>query len=264
MPKYEAIDWYATPLYYDIVFEEDTTREGDFIEEALRRFGRLRRRRARPRLLEPACGSGRLVAEMTRRGFDVTGFDRSDVMLEFARERLAKSRLRARLSKGLLEDFSFRGKFDVAHCFVSTFKYLLTAKAARDHLRCVARALEPGGLYLLGFHLSDYTWPFCQHERWVCGRDGVQVICNIRSWPPERARRRERCRARMVIDDHGVEKRAESTWWFRTYDAGQARRLLRSVPEFEHVATYDFCYDWTRPRDLDMKLLDTLLILRRR
>jgi len=264
MPRYEAIDWYATPLYYDIVFEEDTKKEGDFIEQALARFGKLERRRARPRLLEPACGSGRLVAEMTRRGFDVTGFDRSDVMLDFARERLAKARLRARLGKGLLEEFSFRGKFDVAHCFVSTFKYLSTEKAARDHLRCMARALRPGGIYLLGFHLSDYSWPFCQHERWVCGRDGVKVVCNIRSWPPERARRRERCRARMVIDDQGVEKRAETNWWFRTYDASEARRLLRAVPQFEHVATYDFCYDWTRPRNLDMTLLDTLLILRRR
>jgi len=33
MRKHESIDWYATPLYYDIVFEEDTTREGDFIEQ---------------------------------------------------------------------------------------------------------------------------------------------------------------------------------------------------------------------------------------
>ena len=139
--------------------------------------------------------------------------------------RLAKARLRARLAKGNLEDFRFRGTFDVAHCFVSTFKYLMKEKAARDHLRCMARALAPGGIYLLGFHLSDYSWPFCQHERWVCGRDGVKVVCNIRSGPPERARRRERCRARMVIDDHGLAKHAETNWWFRTYDADDLAQL---------------------------------------
>lgn len=264
MPRHESIDWYETPLYYDIVFEEDTTREGDFIEQALERFGRLRHRRGTKRLLEPACGSGRLVAEMARRGYAVTGFDRLPQALEFARGRLDRQGLRARLVTGELDRFRFPGKFAVAHCLVSTFKYLMTGKAARDHLLCMARALEPGGIYLLGFHLSDYRWPFCQHERWVNERDGIRVVCNIRSWPADAVRRRERCRSRLRIEENGSVKLAETNWWFRTYDADQVRRLLATVPELEHVATYDFCYDWTRPRELDMKLLDTLLILRRR
>lgn len=264
MPRFETIDWYETPLYYDIVFEEDTKREGDFIEQALARFGRLSRRRGRLRLLEPACGSGRLVAEMARRGYAVTGFDRLPQALAFTRQRLASQGLRARLLEGSLENFRFREKFAVAHCLVSTFKYLLTGRAARGHLRCMARALEPGGIYLLGFHLSDYRWPFCQHERWVNERRGVRVVCNIRSWPPDPVRRLERCRSRLRIEENGRVKLAETSWWFRSYDADQVRRLLATVPDLEHVATYDFCYDWTRPRDLDMKLLDTLLILRRR
>ena len=51
---------------------------------------------------------------------------------------------------------------------------------------------------------------------------------------------------------------------FRTYDAAQLRRLLRSVPALEHVATYDFNYDPDASRVLDDAQLDTLLILRRR
>jgi SAM-dependent methyltransferase len=264
MPKHESIDWYETPLYYDIIFEEDTTKEGDFIEAALARFGRVRKHGGRPRLLEPACGSGRLVAEMAQRGWAVTGFDRLDVMLDFAKERLARRKLRAKLVRGELDAFRFREKFDVAHCLVSTFKYLRTGKAARDHLKCVARSLRSGGIYLLGFHLSDYTWPFCQHERWVNERDGVRVVCNIRSWPPNPVKRRELVRSRLRIEEGGRVKLAETTWWFRTYDAPQVRRLLATVPQFEHLATYDFCYDWTRPRELDMKYLDTLVILRKR
>ena len=264
MQKHESIDWYETPLYYDIIFEEDTTKEGDFIEEALRRFGRIRKHAGKPRLLEPACGSGRLVAEMARRGYAVTGFDRLAVMLDFARRRLAAQKLDATLTLGELDDFKFPGRFDVAHCLVSTFKYLATGQAARAHLDCVARALQPDGIYLLGFHLSDYRWPFCQHERWVNERDGVRVVCNIRSWPPDPVKRREQVRSRLRIEEGGRVKLAETNWWFRTYDARQAKRLLATVPQFEHVATYDFCYDWTRPRDLDMKYLDTLLVLRRR
>jgi SAM-dependent methyltransferase len=263
MPPHETIDWYATPLYYDIVFQEDTARETAFVEQALARFGRVRGRAAR-RVLEPACGSGRLVESLARRGFSVTGFDREPAALEFARRRLAAAGLRARLGPGELDDFRVRGKFGAAHCFVSTFKYLASEAAARAHLRCVARALAPGGLYLLGFHLTDYSYPFCQHERWDCRRDGVRVVANIRTWPAQRARRRERCRTRLSITDHGRRRRTESEWWFRTYDAREARRTLAAVPELEHVATYDFWYDWTRPRDLDLRQLDVVLVLRRR
>jgi SAM-dependent methyltransferase len=264
---FSAIDWYSTPLYYDLVFAEDTQKECDFLEEALRRFGRVARHRGPKRVLEPACGSGRLVEAMTRRGFDVTGFDASEEMVAFTKRRLATARprpLAARVELGRMESFRYREKFDLAHCFVSTFKYLRTERAARSHLRCVARTLRPGGLYVLGFHLSDYASNAGDDEHWVARRGGVHVVCDIRSWPPERELRRERVRCRLVVDDRGRAVRNETHWWFRTYDAAPVRALLRAVPEFEHVATRDFWYDWSQPRELDDTQLDTVLVLRRR
>jgi hypothetical protein len=56
----------------------------------------------------------------------------------------------------------------------------------------------------------------------------------------------------------------ETSWDFRTYDARQVRRLLKTVPQLEHVATYDFSYRSDRPRRLDDRQLDVILILRRR
>jgi SAM-dependent methyltransferase len=274
MAKYESLDWYSTPLWYDLVFEEDTKKEADFLEEAMRRYAKLAPRRGRAsgrgsarsrgRLLEPASGSGRLVEEMARRGWDVTGFDASPEMLEFTRRRLARAGLRATLKRARLESFRLPGRFDVAHCFVSTFKYLLDERSAREHLRRVAAALRPGGLYLLGFHLSDYRWPLGDHERWVARRGATKVVCNIKSWPPSRRTRLEKVRSRLLVETRGKLRRTETTWWFRTYDAEEVRALLRSVPELEHLATYDFHYDWKRPRTLDDRQLDTLLILRRR
>lgn len=268
MAKYAAIDWYDTPLLYDIVFEEDTTKEGLFLEQAFERFGRVKRRRSPRRVLEPACGSGRLLAEMARRGWRPTGFDLSPPMLDFAAKRLRAAKLTATLREARMESFRFREKFELAHCLVSTFKYLLEEKDALSHLRRVANALLPGGIYVLGFHLTCYPWRRAQHERWVGQRDDTHVVCNIHSWPPARGERRERVRSRLVVTEHvaggPVVRLHETDWWFRTYDAREVRALLAKVPALEHVATYDFCYDWTRPRDLDDTQLDTLLILRRR
>ncbi|MFT7668804.1 MAG: SAM-dependent methyltransferase [Planctomycetota bacterium] len=260
MSRYEEIDWYDTPRYYDLIFDPGTQDEADFLEAVQAKYGKTRGKA----VLEPACGSGRLVAEMARRGWKAAGFDLSPPMLEYARTRLAKSGLKARLKTARLEDFEYRNRFDLAHCLVSTFKYVLDAKGARSHLQCVANSLKPGGLYVLGFHLSNYGSESVERERWVESRAALKVICNTQTWPPERKLRRERVRNRLQITDRGRELRSETEWYFRTYDAAQVRRLFRQVPEFELVAVHDFLYevDWTGK--LDGKHDDCVFVLRRR
>jgi 2-polyprenyl-3-methyl-5-hydroxy-6-metoxy-1,4-benzoquinol methylase len=86
----EQRDWYDTPLYYDIVFDDGTRQEADFLEAAFAKHARPARGR---RLFEPACGSGRLAMEMARRGWNVNGFDGNAYMIAFAKERLAAAGL---------------------------------------------------------------------------------------------------------------------------------------------------------------------------
>ncbi|MDY7110382.1 MAG: class I SAM-dependent methyltransferase [Planctomycetota bacterium] len=259
MPRYEPFDWYEDARYYDIIFDTDTRREMAFLEAAQQRYGLTRGRR----MLEPACGSGRLVAAAAARGSRVTGFDISDGMLRFARQRLRARGLGARLVKAPMEDFSFREKFDIAHCLISTFKYLPSEETARAHLRCVAEALKPGGIYVLGLHLTDYADRSCAHERWVGRRRGVEVVCNIRSWPADRRRRTERVRSRLIVRQRGGERRLETEWSFRTYSLRQLKSLLRSEPRLERVATHDFHCEIDRPIAFDGSQLDNVLILRR-
>ena len=53
-------NWYDYPQYYDIAFQAYTRREADFIEAACRKYCPFEARR----LLEPACGTGRLITEL--------------------------------------------------------------------------------------------------------------------------------------------------------------------------------------------------------
>ncbi len=259
MPFTET-DWYDTPRYYDLVFDSSTAVEADFLEDAQAWYGRTRGRR----VLEPACGSGRLVLELARRGWKVTGFDRSAAMLAYARERLDGEGLEARLDERRMESFRYReGFFDLAHCLVSTFKYLLDEGSARSHLECVARALKPGGIYVLGFHLSEYGTTSRARERWVVEEGSCRVVCNIQSWPPDRKQRREEVRSRLVVSEEGRERRSETNWSFRTYDARQVRRLFRSVPALELVAVHDFNHNLDETIELDGSQLDCVFILRR-
>ncbi len=95
-------------------------------------------------------------------------------------------------------------------------------------------------------------------------RGDTTVTCNTQFWPPDTRRRLECVRTRLTVQENGLTARYETSWNFQTYDAGQVRRLLKSVPSLEHVATYDFTYRADRPRDLSDERLDVVLILRRR
>ena len=156
--------------------------------------------------------------------------------------------------------------YDLAHCLVSTFKYLLTEAHAVAHLRRVAACVKPGAVYVLGIHLTDYSRVTPEHERWVGERRGTQVVCNTRSWPADAKTRLEDIRTRLKITDEGEGRSyvQETRWQFRTYDAAQARSLLKKVPELELAACYDFTYDMDAPRELDDSYSDIVLVLRRR
>lgn len=260
----EQRDWYDTPLYYDIVFDDGTRQEADFLEGAFVKYGDDRGRR----LLEPACGSGRLALEMARRGWEVAGFDGNANMIDFAKERMARHGLKARLWEDWMQGFTLpkgvRGGFDMAHCLVSTFKYLRTEKDAAECLRRVAEGLRPGGLFFLGLHLTDYDRGGPEHERWVASRGEIKVVCNTRTWPADRRTRLEKLRTRLKITDAGRTHMQETRWEFRTYDAAQLKTLLRKVPGLEFVECHDFTYDLAAPRRMDDSYADVLLVLRKR
>ncbi len=254
-------DWYDTPLFYDIIYDADTRKEADLLETVFARHARVRSARAR-RVLEPACGSGRLVRELTRRGWSAGGFDASDKMLAFARERAP----RAILWQDRMERFSVTGVacFDLAHCLINTFRYLLTELEARAFLQRVSGALKPGGLFVLGLHLTDYSRTSCEHERWVMERKGFHVVCNTRTWPADAKARIEKLRTRLAITRKGETRRQETCWDYRTYDAAQLRGLLRrATPELEVVTCHDFTCDAGTERKLDDEYSDVIVVLRK-
>lgn len=277
MPTYEPFDWYATPRYYDMVFYAGTAQEADFLEAVAAKHatqGGAGRRHTALRILEPACGSGRLMAELALRGHRVAGCDLSKGMLGYARQRFADRgvpRGAARLHHAPMQAFDLKQHaegdgYDLAHILVSSFKYLLTEDDAAGCLRCVCDHLRPGGVFALGLHLAEYDQTQAVTERWRVQRGGVDVRCAIKTGPADRAARTEAMRSRITARhaDGSPDERYETTWDFRTYSAGQLRALLRREPRFKHLATYTFHHDITRKTALDGDDLGVVLVLRKK
>ena len=156
----------------------------------------------------------------------------------------------------------------MAHILVSSFKYLTAEADAAACLNCIADHLRVGGVFVLGLHLTEPDEDQRTLERWRAQRDHLDVICTIRSDPPDHAARTEQLRSRIVARDlkrpHAEPKRYESNWTFRIYDEHQLRSLLRQAPRLEHVATYTFHHDINLPTTLDGDDLGVVLVLRRK
>ena len=262
--KYENGDWYQAPLWYDIIFDCDTEREADFLESVRVTHGLSQGRR----VLEPACGTGRILIELASRGWDSSGFDAESAMVEFADLRAQQEHVRDRVTvwEDRMESFSLKKtpEYDLAFALLSTFKYLTEEKHVAAFLGQVSQSLAPGGIFVLGTHLTDYSLEKTEHERWVGERDSVRVVCNTRTWPADPKTRLEQMRNRLEVTQDGENAaRVETLWKVRSYSAEELRATLGNVPGLELVATYDFDLDIENPLT-SWKNCDTVVLVLRK
>jgi SAM-dependent methyltransferase len=234
--------------------------EADFIEAACRKYCRFPVRR----LLEPACGTGRLVTELAARGYKVSGFDLSEPALAYLRKRLARRRLKAEVFRGDMAEFHLSRPVDAAFCTFNSFRHLLSEASAQRHLECIAESLRPGGIYVLGFHLLPPDASEECTERWTERQGGTQVTVTLRVLSADRRRRIENLRISVLARERGRELRFRDEFPLRLYTAAQARRLLAKVPSLELCDVYDFWYEIDHPLALNDDIADTVFVLRKR
>ncbi len=74
--------WYSLPVYYDVSFSHDMREELAFLKKIFQLYSDNRN----PKLLEPACGTGRLLVPLLRDGYRCTGFDNNPQALAYLKK----------------------------------------------------------------------------------------------------------------------------------------------------------------------------------
>ncbi len=257
----EVIDakLYDFPKYYDLLFGSDWKTEFDFLRAC---FAKHAGRKVR-RLFEPACGTGRLLAKFAEAGYEVAGNDLNEKAVAYCNARLVRMGFPASAVVGDMADFRLRRKADAALNTINSFRHLPDETAAEAHLQCMAAALRPGGVYVLGLHLTPTGKPECSEESWSARRGNLAVASHMWSIDIDRRRRRERIG--MTLDVHTPRRQFQlnEEMIFRTYSAAQFRRLLGRVDALELAETYDFSYDVDRPVRVDGQTEDVIYVLRK-
>ena len=147
---------YTAPRLYEIAFDMNRKGEVDFLVHCFRRFARGPVRS----VLDIACGTGPHLVRLAERGFAMSGLDLSHRNIEFLRQRLAARGHDAQLLVGDMTDFRVPRRLDAAICMQDSQGHLLTNEQLVAHLRCVARAVRPGGLYVFDRYMaSSWTDP---------------------------------------------------------------------------------------------------------
>jgi SAM-dependent methyltransferase len=149
---------YSEPELYDLLFPDaqgcaavqDAERrkrivasESFYLEEA-GRGGRV---------LELACGTGRLTLPIAQRGIETVGLDSSPTMLEIAGAKAAASGAPATFVQADMRAFDLPQRFDLIFIAGNSLQHLLSVDDLRQTLACARRHLASGGR--LGFDVAN-------------------------------------------------------------------------------------------------------------
>lgn len=114
------------------------------------------------RVLEVACGTGRLLLPLAASGASVVGVDASPAMLARARSKLASCADdvsgRVRLLAADMRDFDAGAAFDLAVVAVKSFGYMATRSDQQQALVNIAAHLRPGSMVVLDLLNPSLDW----------------------------------------------------------------------------------------------------------
>jgi SAM-dependent methyltransferase len=125
------------------------------------------------RVLDLCCGPGRISLELARRGFTVTGVDRTEPYLEEARRRTAAEGLAVEWVREDMRRFRRPAAFDGAVNLFTSFGYfedraddLLVARNLHESLRPGGKlVMEMLGREILANHFRERDWTWIDREQ---------------------------------------------------------------------------------------------------
>jgi SAM-dependent methyltransferase len=172
-------------------------------------------------VLDLCCGPGRHSLELARRGFRVTGVDRTAAYLDRARSAALAEGLSVEFVLADARDFTRPGAFDLAINLYTSFGYFEDPEDDPKVARALFDSLRPGGKLVMEMMGKEVLARIFQPNGWE-ERDGVLLL-----------------QERRVTDDWGwMENRwllirdgqvREQRLGHRLYSASELKALLRSV-----------------------------------
>jgi len=181
-------------------------------------------------VLDLGCGPGRHALEFARRGYHMTGVDRTAAYLDAAREKAQREGFDAEWIEDDMRRFRRKDTFDAAVSLLTAFGYFEDPDDDRRVAENLVASLKPGGHLVMDLMGKEVLARIFQARDWHEEPDGTtvleeRVIKADWSWID--------CRWIILSGD----RRCEHRFGHRLYSAAELRELLTGVG-FVHIGTY--------------------------
>lgn len=134
---------------YDLFYaDKPYAAEANFVMSRFEEFGVP----SGSEVIDIACGTGRHALELAARGYRVVGIDRSDDMLNRARESAAKAAASIEFFVRDMRNLDLPGRrFAGATCLFDSIGYVASTNNVIEALRSIHEHLRPGGILVLEY-----------------------------------------------------------------------------------------------------------------
>ncbi|MCC6350659.1 MAG: class I SAM-dependent methyltransferase [Candidatus Eisenbacteria bacterium] len=201
-------------IYRPTFTAERTATEVAFIESLLGAPGGAA-------LLDLACGYGRHAIGMAGLGYRVTGLDFNPQYLAIAEAEAKAAGATVAWRTGDMRALPFEREFDGAYSFFTSFGYFGDDENEQV-LAGVARALRPGGRFLLDMMNRDWLLTHPEQRTWTQREDGSlfmeETILDLAS---------SRVVARQRLIDGRGGSQVTKEYFLRAYTCAELTSLLR-------------------------------------
>ncbi len=146
------MEFVSLPAIYDTAFQfRNAQKTVDFIEHCAEMYTDI----PVESVVEYACGTGYFTVEFARRGYHAYGVDHDDAMCQYAARRGWQESLELSILCADMTDATLPRPCDIAVNLFDSLTYLTDERRIVTHLQTVAKALNPGGLYVVEVGVID-------------------------------------------------------------------------------------------------------------
>lgn len=143
MPEDKTFNKYSE--YYDLLYQDkDYNSECDFVEAAFHRYADRKIRT----VLDAGCGSGGHALSFNRRGYSIVGIDKSETMIQRARQRANDNQQKIDFSVADITTLDLGMKFDACVSMFSVIGYITKNKDVTNAFTNIRKHLNKGSLFI--------------------------------------------------------------------------------------------------------------------
>jgi SAM-dependent methyltransferase len=257
LEKRESI--YSNPRYYDLGFSfRDIPAEVDVFEDLIRSYSGT----PVSRMLEMASGVSPHLVELARRGYHYTGLDINPAMVVYASEKARIEGIKADLLVADMRSFSLVRCVDFAFTMCGSL-YVKSTAEILSHFDAVARALAPGGLYLMDWCINfEWDEPVRGDHGWTIEKEGIRVDVRFAIEIVDRASQLARHRLSAEVNDHGAVRSFESVDIVRVILPQEFLLLVEKSGNFDFIGWWNN-WDLDQPIEKAQKIDRPIALIRR-